>query len=116
MKLLTVAALLFALGCSGGKTPTTPTPVAVVPPVVDAISDLRWDIFAPDTECVISKPVPNLTDAIPEYRRDIPGGVRALYLQSVVGPRQTYIGGDFKRLGTIWALCSWDTYIRDSMS
>lgn len=111
---LTLLLALFAAGCSGSPTaPSVTPPVAVAPPVY--LHDLRWDLLA-GPPCILARPVPMLNDRLPDFRTESATSVRALWLMSTSGRRSTYIEGVFSRVGSNWAICSWDTVIREVQS
>jgi len=103
---------VFAVGCSNPTAPSVTPPVAVTAPTF--LHDLRWDLAAPG--CTLAKPVPMLNDRLPDMRFDSATSVRALWLMSTSGRRSTYTEGVFRRLGNVWAVCSWDTVIREAQS
>lgn len=106
-----ILSLLLLAGCSGSPTAPTPPPVAVATFDPNA---LRWDLAAPG--CTIAKPVPMLNDRQPDIRTDSATSIRGLWLMSTSGRRSTYTEGVFQRVGNVWALCSWDTLVRESIS
>lgn len=103
---------VFAVGCSSPTAPTSDPPVVAAPTLPP--DTLRWDMTAPG--CTVAKPVPMLTERTPDQRVDSPTSVRALWLMSTEGNRRTYIEGVFQRSGEWWAICSWDTLIRETMA
>lgn len=103
----------FTVGCSSSPTAPTPDPPVVAVPTVPP-NTLRWDMIAEG--CTVARPVPLLTDRAPDQRVDSPTSVRALWLMSTEGNRRTYIEGTFQRSGEWWAICSWDTLIRETIA
>lgn len=106
---------VFAVGCSG-SSPTAPTPVFVTAVVVAPVSDLRWDVIAEG--CAVSKPVPMLNDRMADLRTDHGDSIRGLWLMSTTQVTPTrradvFTEGVFRRSGSAWALCSWQTVVRD---
>lgn len=105
--LLVIAAALL----SACTSPTAPTPTPSAPAA--AVPLYRWDFVAPG--CQVATPVPNLTDVAPAWVVELADGTRrAFYAQGP--PRangdQDFIGGDFRRLDKVWAVCAWNRYTR----